>query len=273
MRSPVICVVAVLAAVLLNVSTVDAASILFVSDASQDDVNIPAVLTGDGHLVTVVTGDHNSVTETNAVLGGGGLAAYDAIFWNASGGTGSGGVHVLATATNLASYVSAGGSLFVTGYDSVVSPDDPNLISLLGASGGADSASAAALNPVINVANSLTTGVVDIRGVIPSGGHSDTDVLIGPGVGTVGVVSSTGGYEWTLRDLGAGQIAYVSNGASGSNSEHASWLDTSAGGAGAYNAAVRNFAASAVVIPLPGSVWMGLAMFGVLGVAQRLRRK
>ena len=48
-------------------------------------------------------------------------------------------------------------------------------------------------------------------------------------------------FQWTLRMLGAGEIAYVSNGDSGS-SAHPSWENTSPGGAGAYNAALRNFA-------------------------------
>jgi hypothetical protein len=137
---------------------------------------------------------------------------------------------------------------------------------------------------VINVANSLTTGVVDIRGVTPTGGWGDMDSLSGLGGSTVCVVADTnnaGACHWTLRTLGSGEIAYVSNGGS-SPSAIASWTDTSAGGAGAYNAALRNFAfaSGAGPIPAPTSIptlseWgmILLSSLLALGTIVTLRRK
>ena len=266
------CIVGVIAITLSIATSASAANILFVADASQDDVNIPAVLTGDGHTVSVVTGDYNVAGDTNTVLGGDGLAPYDAIFWNASG-SGAGGLHHPSTTTNLASYVSGGGYLFVTGYDSTDSPDDPNLRSLLGASSGSDGPFGEPSAPLINVANSLTVGVVDIRGVNPSGGGGDFDTLLSLGGGAVAVRPYSSGAMWTLRTLGSGEVAYVSNGAS--SGEHASWLNTSAGGAGAYNAALRNFAdaAGGTVVPVPAAAWLGLSLLGGLGITRRLRRR
>lgn len=219
------------------------ANILFVSD-SQTDTNIPGVLTASGHTVTTVLNDFTAGPDTNVVLIGS-LAAYDVIVWSATG-NGSGNQHSAATATNLSNWVTSGGRLFVTGYDSIVSPPDAELQGLLGGSGANDTGDNS--GPVINVANSLTTGVVDIRGVTPTGGYTDDmDSLSGLVGGTVCVVADTsnaGACHWTLRTLGSGEIAYVSNGESGPVSAHPSWGDTSAGGAGAYNAALRNFAAA-----------------------------
>ncbi len=65
----------------------------------------------------------------------------------------------------------------------------------------------------------------------------------------------------------------VSAGRSGSYAgDDAAWLNTSAGGAGAYNAALRNFAFnSSGAVPEPTS----LAIFGIgaLGMVVRHRRK
>ena len=231
------------------------ANVLFVSD-SQTDTNIPGVLTAAGHTVTTVLDDFQG-PDINTVLTGN-LAAYNVVVWSATG-NGSGNVHSAATATNLSNWVNSGGRLFITGYDSIVSPDDPVLWGLLGGSDGNDVSPSP--GAVINVANTLTTGVVDIRGVTPSGGYTDQDSLSGLGGGTVCVVADTanpGACHWTLRTLGSGEIAYVSNGQIGPTSAWASWTDTSAGGAGAYNAALRNFAfgsGAGPVVPLaPASI-------------------
>jgi hypothetical protein len=225
-------------------SAADAADILFVSDGTTD-LNIPDVLRANGHSVRVVTNDF--AVGDNPTLRGT-IAPYDAIFWSATG-TGFGDAHTNAAVfTNLSSYASAGGRVFVTGYDATVSPADPNLRGFLGATGGTDIPGPP--GAVASVANSLTVGVVDIRGVTPSGYYSDRDSLSGLGLGTVAVVTTASGSgageaQWTLRTLGAGQIAFVSNGQFGPDSRHPSWETTTAGGAGAYNAAIRNFAYSA----------------------------
>jgi hypothetical protein len=210
-------------------------NILFVSDASSD-TNIPTALTGDGHTVTTVTGDFAA---GNATLLGS-LMSYHMVYWSATG-SGSGSAHSSTVITNLESYVAAGGCVFVTGYDSIASPSDPDLIGFVGGTGSVDLPGAP--GPVSSTANALNWGVVDIMGVTPTGGYSDKDGLTGlSGVDVVAYSGSgTSSAQWTIRTLGSGMVAYVSNGQSGT-SAHASWTTTTSGGAGAYNAALRNFA-------------------------------
>jgi hypothetical protein len=131
--------------------------------------------------------------------------------------------------------------VFVTGYDSIASPTDAPLISFVGGTGSVDVPGA--VGPVSSTPNSLNWGIVDIMGVTPTGGYSDRDALTGLSGVTVAAYTSgsTTQAQWTIRRLGAGQVAYVSNGQS-STSAHASWTTTTSGGAGAYNAALRNFA-------------------------------
>ena len=215
------------------------ANVLFVSDSGVGS-DIGTVLAGDGHTVTSVL-DNFSGGVTSALLGD--LSSYDAVFWSASGDA-YGNQHNATMFTNLQSYVNGGGQVFVTGYDSIASPTDSNLINFLG---GTSSQDFGAPNTGATGANSLTTGAVDIQGVQPTGHYGDTDTLYAA-AGTVTVVGSSyggTGASWTLRSLGDGEIAYVSNGQYGTTGSHASWSNTSAGGDGAYNAAIRNFAFNA----------------------------
>src|SRR5262249_20774524 len=96
--------------------------------------------------------------------------------------------------------------------------------------------------PVASIANSLTVGMVDIRGVTPPT-PGDMDCLTGLTSGTLAVVTASGDsscVEWSLRTLGSGEIAYVTIGQMGSY-----WSTTTSGSAGAFNAVARNFAAAA----------------------------
>ncbi|MGB1109329.1 MAG: LamG-like jellyroll fold domain-containing protein, partial [Gammaproteobacteria bacterium] len=211
--------------------------ILFVSDSGTGGA-IADVLEAEGYTVTRVMDNFDGST-TPALHAD--LSDYVAVYWSASG-TSGGDAHTNgALFTNLSNYVSAGGRVFITGYDSIASPDDPNLYGFLGGTAVNDGNT---VGTIVNSANSLTTGVVDIRGLTPSGGETDLDHMT-LGGGATGVVNSADGSSWTLRSLGDGEIAYVSNGQSGTSGSHASWSNTSDGGAGVYNAALRNFALSA----------------------------
>ena len=152
----IITVLAALAVLFGVAGAVQAVSILFVSDVESDN-NIPLVLVGDGHTVTTVLNDY-SVGNNPALSGD--LSAYDAVFWSATG-SGDGGTHNASTFTNLSSYVSAGGRVFVTGYDSIASPTDDNLISFLGGAGSRDVPSAPAA--VINVVKFASKIVLKAR--------------------------------------------------------------------------------------------------------------
>ena len=228
-----------------------AADILFVSDYDNDE-NIATVLTGDGHNVTVVLNDYvDDESEDNVVLQGD-LSSYGCVVWSASG-EGSGDDHNTTTTDNLSSWVSAGGTIFVTGYDSIASPTDEELIAFVGGADSYDSSGDNDTGPVTG-SNILSTGLFDIEGITPTGGHSDSDALLDLDPDTVCVAERTGESDgdcaWSLRTLGLGQIAYVSNGES-DGADHSSWEDTSDDGDGAYNAAVRNFAFNCGVPNLP----------------------
>lgn len=218
---------------LLIPSVASAAHVLVVSDSGAD-LNLADALRADGHTVEV---SYPEFMSGNATLRSD-LSGYDAVFWSASG-SGSGDVHPDASVfSNLVRYVEAGGRVLVTGYDSVASPEDPLLIQFLGGTGSTDVPPAP--GPITMESTSLTVGVVDIRGLTPMPTSGDRDTLTGLGADTLEVVGTpTGnGAQWTLRRLGRGEIAYVSNG--NSSESEASWTDTSS----AYNAAIRNFAAS-----------------------------
>ena len=207
-----------------------AANVLVVSDGTTD-LTIATVLVGDGHTVTTVTNDASAAT--SVLLGD--LSTYDLVVWS-----GTSGFRSAATFTNLTSYVIGGGRVFYTGYNATLG--DPGVQAFLGVTGSYDFPSSP--GPVVSADNPLTTGVVDIRGVVPSGGYSDRDAVTGLMADTVPVSTDTsgvGGHEWTLRTLGDGHVAWVSNGAFFGS--HVSWSTTTGTiGAQAYNAAVRNFA-------------------------------
>ena len=102
--------------------------------------------------------------------------------------------------------------------------------------------------------NPLTVGVVDIRGVTPLT-PGDSDSVCGPlAPGTVGLSAPTTGsgpcaggeaFGWTFRTYAGGEIAWVESGnfASSIPADEPLWIDTNLAWWGAYNAAVRNFAA------------------------------
>ncbi len=232
---------------LVTASAATAGNLLFVSDDGSDN-NIPAALTADGHNVTVST-------SRDALLGD--LSGFAAVFWSASD---DGEDDLTAVINNLVNYVNAGGYVFVTGGDSVAAPVNPDLVGFVGGSGGYDGGYF--FTAVINEVNSLTTGVVDIRGEVPyaNGNIGDSDSLCGPLLsGTIGIsmtdTTSCGGqpgYAWTLRQLGSGQIAWLTSSNFDNDSDEPNWEDTTTfPGDGVYNGALRNFAYNASLAAAP----------------------
>ncbi len=177
--------IACVAMLVVTAGQVQAGIILFVSDdpGTSSSLDISSVLQGDGHTVTNVLGDYD--TGNTALLGA--LGSYDAVYWAASG-PGFGGTHAAGVIANLSSYVTGGGNVFVTGYDSASSPSDPVLYGFLGATGQFDVPPAP--GAISLVGNSLTTGVVDITGLTPTGAWGDRDTLTGLTAGTIGVTAT-----------------------------------------------------------------------------------
>lgn len=219
-------------ALLIAPSSAHAANILFVADGTGD-LELVGALRRAGHTVEQVANDYSRDTGTNARLAMP-LDGYDAVYWSATG------VGAMLDRTdrpvfdNLRDFVARGGRLFVTGYDSIASPDNPLLWELLGGTGATDTPGASMA--IIDEENSLTVGAVDIRGVIPSP-VGDQDCLRGLGADTVAVVRAVSDAScaiWALRRLGDGEIAYIS-----SSNSTAFWSSETS----PYNQAARNFVA------------------------------
>ncbi len=220
-----------------------------------------------------------------------------------SGGLGTdGGLHSDASVfTSLSSYVASGGWVFVTGHDALADPGDQLLIDFV--AGGTGTAVSIQYEPAVAAAISsttsfLTSGVADITGLVPgavaaggvagAGTDPDLDAILGLAGDTVGLVeeaSTPGGYLWTMRvptgdplDPLVGRIAYVANGIPFIedlpyddppsepyvlDGQDPSWLNDPA-----YNGALLNFAAAAV-IPEPSTAL--LLGGGLMGLAWRRR--
>ncbi|MBN2682578.1 MAG: HYR domain-containing protein, partial [Bacteroidales bacterium] len=231
-------------------------NILFVCDGDNTTATeIPAELTAAGYNVTAVYSDHNATTKDNATLQGAGLSMYSAIYWHASGNSGYGDTHSAATFANLSAYVSAGGNVFITGYDVIASPPDPELITFMGGTSSTDGGSVG--TETLVGSNSLTTGVTNIVGLTLNA-TGDHDGLNGLDASTVAVASNGSSHGWTIRTLGAGEIAWVST----ANYTAAPWAYWNTPGTG-YNEALLNFAynhTSIVGIGLPTTTMIaGLA--------------
>jgi len=218
-----------------NHSCSGGANILFVTDGpSSHATEIPVVLSGAGYTVTSVNDDY--VAGNNTVLQGSSLSNYDIIYWHASGSTGFGEVHNAATFTNLSTFVNAGGAVFITGYDVIASPTDPELIAFMGGTSSTDGGSQG--TETLVGTNSLTTGVTNIVGLTLNT-TGDHDGLNNLQAGTVGVATNGTSHGWAIRTLGAGEIAWVSSTQSGTNTFPA-WTTAGSG----YNEALLNFAAN-----------------------------
>ena len=214
--------------------TAHAANVLFVADGTADTA-IVAALMADGHTVTMVLNDHTEDGRNPTLAMP--LDEYDVIFWSGSGGAGWERTDPMVF-TNITTFVTDGGRLMYTGYDATLG--DMAVVTMLGFSSAND---AVGVTPgAITGSNSLSTGVRDVVGTIPSDGWSDKDCLIGPGADVTVVVTAAGDAscaQWAIRRVGDGEIAYVSNGAYDDSDR--SWsTETSA-----FNAAVRNFAHAA----------------------------
>lgn len=261
-----------------------AGNVLFVN-YNGSDATVATALAADGHTVTTV--DVDPATAANTYFQTANLGQYCAVVWSAayarsvadlSGATGA-----------LSTWVNNGGHLLISSPDGVASSGtNPNgqmdLVTLIGGSGGRDSGYN--YSTVANVANSVTTGLVDIRNQQPSI-PSDTDSICAPLSGdTIGLVTtpnsgcpSEPGYAWTLRNLGSGQVAFMSSGGFTAANIDPDWSSTAIPGDGVYNAGLRNFVYAACAprpqsIPAsspPGLIMLSFLLAGVVLIGLKHR--
>jgi hypothetical protein len=273
-----------------------AGNVLFVNNGGSDPA-VPAALAADGHIITSANVGTSPPGAANTYFQGVNLNQYCAVVWSAAYQYSE----QLTGATNaLSPWVVNGGHLLILTPDGIrgsgsLPRGQLDLVGLVGGYAGTDSGTN--LSTIPNVLNSLTVGVVDIRGLQPPN-VSDMDSLCGPlSADTTGLVTSQSsgcgsvpgatatGYAWTLRNLGYGQVAFITSGNfSGQYASPAGdpdWASTSIPGAGVYNAGLRNFVKNSCearpVAPVPASgnwvqIMMALALV-LTGVWYTLRSR
>lgn len=250
-----------------------AGEVLFVNYNGSDNT-IPAALAADGHTVTSV--DVPPAT-ASTYFQNVNLGQYCAVVWSTAYAYNQ---DLSGATTRLANWATSGGDVLITTPDGIRRSNSPyptgqpDLVSLLGGTAATDNGNT--YSTVANVSNSLTTGLVDIRGQTPPP-ISDMDALCGPlASGTTGVVTAqnTGcasepGYAWSLRTLGSGQVAFITSG-NFTSGDDPDWSSTAIPGDGVYNAGLRNFvhaACTPVPAAVPAASHTGLVMASIMLLA------
>ena len=255
-------------AIILHVDTGDS--------VDRRATGISSVLTADGHEVTSITDQAAAF----AALNDPSLGNYDLVIWDkwhVEEGPGpdpdSDPGPVSQAVASLTNFVQMGGKLLVIGFDSALD-SPPVFYSLLGGTGASDAGEGDDLNAVVNESNSLTRGLVDIRGLTPVGvssspsSYKDLDALDGLAENTTAIVTSASGNHWTLRQLGLGEVAFIST-PRGFN-----FADDDP----VYRDALRNFAYSANFVadpppttpePATLAIWAGLSAVGLIAARRK----
>ena len=222
------------------------ANILYVANgekASEDSsYTLVSVLKAEGHTVTEVFDDGPELNG-NATLQGD-LSPFGAVYWAASDDNKDDPDDLTSAATisALEGYAQAGGFLYITGYDSIESPDDPLLADFIAGASNVSTSDDEA-NGTVSVANVLTQGVVDLVGVeVKDLGDQDEIDIDDLGTSATGVSCDSEGCSVILRTLGSGYVAYVST--DDENSGDYADSDVS-DDYYAYNGFLRNFASNA----------------------------
>ena len=250
------------------------ANILYVANgvktSADSEYTLVSVLKAEGHTVTEVFDDGPELNG-NATLQGD-LSPFGAVYWAASDDNKDDpdGLTSAATISALEVYAKGGGFLYITGYDSIASPDDPLLADFIaGASNVTISDVYANGNGTVSVANVLTQGVVDLVGVevkdLDDQDQIDIDDL---GTSATGVSCDSEGCSVILRTLGSGYVAYVST----DGEWDGDYADSDVSDDYyAYNGFLRNFAfnapdatSSAPATPVPALPLFGLGILASL---------
>jgi hypothetical protein len=199
--------------VLVSIGSVagHAAGVLFVANGASSSVDsspsvVPA-LQAAGHNLTAVYDD--LCTVGNVALQGV-LSAYDAVVWTARDSNKNDPPLTSAgTIPALQNYVSGGG-LYLTGHDSIASPEDPLLADFIAGNTGVGIDDDRALGPITDT-NVLTMGTINLVGVTPAP-LDDQDYSLQADLGPSALGGSCDGTDCSiiLRPIGAGCLAYVS---------------------------------------------------------------
>lgn len=254
-----------------------AANVLYVANGnnSEDEPSAATALTSAGHTVTEVYNDLS--TGENVALQGD-LSPYGAVVWGASDNN-KPPFTSAATIASLTSYVSNGGYLYITGYDSVASPDDPLLADFIGGASNVGIEDDVPAFGVISAANSLTTGILNLVGMTPADlDDQDALNLSDFGSGAVGVSCNGNRCGWVYRELGAGAIAYVST----DGESYGDYTDSDpADPYYAYHYALLNFVSNAPVytsfepqsVPIMSAWGLGIlaGLLGFIGFRKRVK--
>jgi len=196
-----------------------AATVLLIEDTGGFG-GASGVLTGDGHAVTVINGEFaNSYANLQNLTF---LQGFDVVVWGARGG-GSGNVTPVGVTTTLENYLQSGGHLIVTGYDTIGSPNDPGLATLVRSSTFGDQVSGNSTWNTAAIDNFILNGLHgDFRSLSFSAtGYDDDNLTADAGAGAVALVTFPPGDRVIYTDLPApaGSVGYWNGGVSGSGAD------------------------------------------------------
>lgn len=178
-----------------------------------------SLLESNGWTVTAVYDDRDPITSANTTLETADLSAYDLIVWGASDNNkSSAGVSRQTSPEAIAAleaYASTGGFVFVTGFDSVASPEDLTLASFLAGAPVAETEDETGTTAT-QLPSFLTEGVFDITGFDLTQISFDMDAIKQADLNPDEAKCVTGpdqdydACSWTIRAVGQGCAAYVS---------------------------------------------------------------
>lgn len=192
-----------------------AANVLLIEDQGGFG-GASAVLTGDGHTVTVINNEFANGYAN--LLNGAFLAGFDIVVWGARG-AGSGNVTPAGVITSLESYIQAGGNLIVTGYDTIGSPTDTGLAGLVRSSTAGDQVSGDPNWTTAAVDNFILNGPYgDFRSLSFVATPYDDDNLTADGAaGAIALVTFPPGDRIIFTDLpgAGGSVGYWNGGLAG----------------------------------------------------------
>jgi len=196
-----------------------AATVLLIEDTGGFG-GASGVLNSDGHTVTVINGEYaNGYANLQNLTF---LQGFDVVVWGARG-SGYGNVTPVGVTTTLENYLQAGGHLIVTGYDTIGSPTDTGLATLVRSSTSGDQVSGNSTWNTAAIDNFILNGLYgDFRSLnFSATGYDDDNLTADVGAGAVALVTFPPGDRVIYTDLPApaGSVGYWNGGVSGQGAD------------------------------------------------------